>query len=357
LKTDKQILVIGKFDKESFASHIVQSLQQMGYNTLEFHYGVHYLHKKGKLAFTYNKFQLLLDGFFWNTAYHEKKVQRGLEHAIKGREVMMTIVTHDFLKPAEVELLKNLTNAPVVLWFPDALVNMARHMFLNAPFDVMFFKDPFLVKRLQSDFPNKKILYLPECCNPIVHKLYSAANGDAQRFACDITTAGNLYANRVAFFEQLVDMNLDIRIWGNPGSRWMKLKNIDPFLRKEYVMERDKGLAFQLAKIVLNNLHPGEVAGINCRAFEIPAMGGFQMINWRDGLDDLFEIGKEIVAFHSLSELKEQIHYYLRHEDQRRAIAEAGYKRAHADHTYTKRLEVLIDAVYNNKGGFGLPKD
>ena len=357
MKKGNTILVVGKFDKESFASHIVQTLENMGYGTIGFHYGVHYSHRKGKLAFTLNKVQLLLDGFVWNTAYYEKKVHRRLVDTIKSKEIMLTIVTHDFLKPAEVDLIKELTGAPVVLWFPDALVNMARHMFLNAPFDFQFFKDPFLVKRLQADFPSKNILYLPECCNPIVHKLYEPMNGDAQRFACDITTAGNLYANRVAFFEQLVDMNLDIRIWGNPGTRWMNLNKIGSYLRNEYIMERDKGLAFQMARIVLNNLHPGEVAGINCRAFEVPAMGGFQMINWRHGLEDLFEPGKEIVAFHSLPELKEQIHYYLRHEDERKAIALNGFRRVHADHTYAKRLEVLIDTVYNNKIGFGLPKD
>jgi spore maturation protein CgeB len=266
-------------------------------------------------------------------------------------------VTHDFLKPAEVDLLANLTGSPIVLWFPDALVNMGRHMFLNANYDFQFFKDPFLVNRLQSDFPDKKIYYLPECCNPRVHKIYQSESADSDKFVCDITTAGNLYSNRVAFFEQLADMNLNIKIWGNPGSRWMKLDKIRSFLRSEYVMEREKGLAFRSAKIVLNNLHPGEVAGINCRAFEVPAMGGFQIINHRDGIEDLFVPGEEIITFKNLAELKSQIRYYLDHDHERAAIAEKGHTRAQTDHTYKKRLELLLQTVFNQASGFRMPQN
>jgi spore maturation protein CgeB len=327
----------------------------MGYETLSFQYGVKYSHRKGKLAFTYNKSQLLLDNLLWNTPYHERAVQKALQKAIAGKAIILTIVTHDFLKPEEVQLLKSTTQAPVVLWFPDALVNMGRHMFLNAPFDFLFFKDPFLVRRLQADFPLKSVYYLPECCNPQVHRIYEPQPGDMEKYACDITTAGNLYANRVAFFEQLADMNLDIRIWGNAGSRWMKLDRIKSYLRNEYIMEQKKGMAFLLSKIVLNNLHPGEVAGINCRAFEIPAMGGFQMINWRNGLDDLFEPGKEVVAFNSFSDLKEKIRYYLSNEQERKRVAENAYKKVHQEHTYANRLAILRDTVLGNLRGYKLP--
>ncbi|HKP32151.1 MAG TPA: glycosyltransferase [Chitinophagaceae bacterium] len=357
LKPDKRILVIGKFDKESFASHVVQTLQDMGHEVRGFHYGVHYSHRKSKAAFAMTKFKLLVDNFLWNTAYHERKIRKSLKVTVEEAPIGLTIVTHDFLKPSEVDLIADLTKAPVVLWFPDALVNMGRHMFLNANYDVQFFKDPFLVARLQSDFPNKKIFYLPECCNPRVHKLYETQNGDAEKFACDITTAGNLYSNRVAFFEQLSDMNLDIKIWGNPGSRWMKLDKIKSFLKSEYVMEREKGVAFRLAKIVLNNLHPGEVAGINCRAFEVPAMGGFQMINHRDGIEDLFVPGEEIITFQSLDDLKSKIQYFLDHDHERAAIAEKGYHRAQAEHTYRKRLELMMKTVFEGGSGFKLPNN
>lgn len=357
MKTDKRVLIIGKFDEESFGSHIVQTLQSMGYATIAYQYGVKYSHKKGRLSFTYNKFQLVLDNLLWNTAYHEQAVRKSLEKAIGREPITLTIITHDFLKPGEVQLLKSLTGAPVVLWFPDALVNLARHMFLNAPFDFIFFKDPFLVKRLQADFPQKNIYYLPECCNPRVHHLFEPKQEDRKKYACDITTAGNLYANRVAFFEQLADMNLDIRIWGNAGSRWMQLDKISPYLHSEYITGRNKAMAFQLSKIVLNNLHPGEVAGINCRAFEVPAMGGFQMINARSGLSDLFEPGEEVVAFSSFIDLREKISFYLANETERKRIAERGYQRAHQEHTYENRLRLLEETVSGNAHGFKLPED
>ncbi len=113
-----------------------------------------------------------------------------------------------------------------------------------------------------------------------------------------------------------------------------------------------KAKAFSAAKIVLNNLNPGEIWGINCRAFEIPACGGFEMINYRKGLSQLFEIDKEIVSFNNYNDLIEKIDYYLANDTDANAIAEAGRIRAHKDHTYTHRLQLLLKTVFENAKGF-----
>lgn len=350
------VLVIGKFDRESFGRHISQTLQAMGHSTIEFPWGVQYTHSGNKLAQYYNKFELVAERFFWNTNWQEGKAMSRINQFLKRGKIDFTIVTHDMLRPAEVDRIKSVTGAPIVIWYPDHIGVFDKHMFLNADYDAVFFKEPYIVRRLNADFPTRNFYYLPECCNPIVHKVYEPEPGSHEKFTCDITTAGNLYANRIAFFEQLADMHLDIRIWGNPASRWMNVSAIRQYLKNEYVIEKQKSFAFGLARIVLNNLHPCEVEGINCRAFEIPAMGGFQLINWREGLADLLEPGEEVVAFHDMADLKDKIRFYLGNESERNRIRQNGLRRAHAQHTYTRRLELMFDTILGSGKGFPLPK-
>lgn len=62
-------------------------------------------------------------------------------------------------------------------------------------------------------------------------------------------------------------------------------------------LNHEKVRAFRGAKVVVKNLHYGEVLGVNARTFEAAGAGAFQMVDWRPGLGQLFEDGKELIAF------------------------------------------------------------
>jgi spore maturation protein CgeB len=59
----------------------------------------------------------------------------------------------------------------------------------------------------------------------------------------------------------------------------------------------------------------------------------------------MFELGKEAVAYQSPQECVDLIRYYLEHEHEREAIAQAGQKRTLQDHTYYQRVQELVDIV------------
>jgi spore maturation protein CgeB len=124
----------------------------------------------------------------------------------------------------------------------------------------------------------------------------------------------------------------------------------------EGVYHHDKVKAFRGASIVINNLHYGEIWGLNARAFEVAGAGAFQMVDWRPGLGQLFDDGKELVSFSSMSDLKQKIDYWLPRHDERHAIAQAGMQRAHAEHTYTLRLQLLLDTLAGRANGFPTPR-
>lgn len=81
--------------------------------------------------------------------------------------------------------------------------------------------------------------------------------------------------------------------------------------------------------------YQGQIKGRN---FEVPGCGGFLLSERVEGLEDYYNIGKEVECFDDMNSLIEKIHYYLSHEDERSTIALAGYKRTLLEHTYAHRF-------------------
>ncbi len=62
----------------------------------------------------------------------------------------------------------------------------------------------------------------------------------------------------------------------------------------------------------------------------------------RQEYDEYFTAGSEVETWKTPDELMDKIRYYLEHESERKAIAEAGRKRARSDHTWEKRFDMLF---------------
>lgn len=345
------ILVIGNFHTESFALHIAETLEDMAHIVLRFEPGKKARHITNDKFLVLKKARNTFEGLIANTEFVRKKQLQEINNLLNAK-VDLTIVTHDFLYPNQISDIKIKTKAPIILWHPDSISNLGKYFFLNAKYDALFFKDPYIVYSFNKDL-NLNSYYLPECFNPRYHKKVNLDKIDLEKYGCDITIAGNFYPNREAFFRNLIDYN--IKIWGPPAPLWLNITEVKKMLMNEMVFYEDKAKAFLAAKIVLNNLHPAEIWGINCRAFEIPACGGFQMINYRKGLNQLFEIDKEVISFNNYDELIKKIDYYLSNNSERAAIAEAGRIRAYKDHTYTVRLQLILDTIFKNAIGYEMP--
>jgi spore maturation protein CgeB len=85
---------------------------------------------------------------------------------------------------------------------------------------------------------------------------------------------------------------------------------------------------------------------IKARNFEIPLAGGFQLTNYVAGLEKYLSIGEEVAVFSTPEECAQQVRYYLANEDQRVGIAVKGQRRAQAEHTYSRRLGAMLEAIW-----------
>ena len=77
----------------------------------------------------------------------------------------------------------------------------------------------------------------------------------------------------------------------------------------------------------------------NMRLYEATGSGALLITDYRDNLHEIFEIGKEVVAYRSIDEAVELVKYYLAHPAEAEAIAAAGQKRTLETHSYKIRME------------------
>jgi spore maturation protein CgeB len=343
------ILVIGKFNTDGFAAHIAETLVAMGHGVRRFEPGIRFSQIGGCIGHRFDQVRGAIHAATDSIPSIRARRMRLLWQLAELGSLDVAIVCHDFLWPAEVAELKRRTGAQVAMWCPDAIINLSRGYFITAAYDGIFFKDPYIIVAM-GDVLKSPIHYLPECFNPERHWLPEQSIGHNDVYSCDITTAGNQHPWRVAFYNNLPQYH--VKLWGKPAPLWLISDQGAKMYQGRPVYNHEKVRAFRGAKVVVNNLHYAEIWGVNARCFEIAGAGGFQMVNWRPGLGQLFEDGKELISFRSVSDLKEKLAYWLPRESERRAVAEAGMRRAHAEHTYALRLKLLLDTLAGKERGY-----
>lgn len=81
---------------------------------------------------------------------------------------------------------------------------------------------------------------------------------------------------------------------------------------------------------------------IKARTFEVPGAGGFLLTEVSPGLERYYIPGREMDVFTTVDDLAQKIRHYLSHPQERDVVANAGYERTAAEHTYDARLRELL---------------
>lgn len=340
-----KIAVVGKFGVENFGLHIEETFISMAHSVVRVDPQVNFLQYK-LLGFNFRKMaKSFYINFLDKVPLIRKIKSKKIYKLISIHKPDMILVLHDFLSPEEIGEIKKISSSPICIWFPDHLANFQKSMFYIAGYDFLFFKDQYTVNKLRGEM-NLNAFYLPQCCNPNSHNQVELSELDREEYGCELTNAGNLYPSRAALYNNL--LNYDFKMWGGRASSWLKIPELKHIIMGREVFNEDKCKAFSAAKIVINNLHIGEIDGLNKRTFEIPACKGFQIVSLNDSVARHFEIGKEIEVYSDLDDLIEKIEFYLKPENdkKRKEIIEAGYERAMRDHTYENRLNKMLSIVF-----------
>jgi spore maturation protein CgeB len=177
-------------------------------------------------------------------------------------------------------------------------------------------------------------------------RVLSYLKGDDRTF--DVTFIGSVFPgihnSRAEFLETLCNRIERVKIWGT-GVDHLSLSSP---VRRCYMGPAWGLEMYQIlgkSKITMN--HHGDVAPYanNMRLYEATGVGTLLVTDWKDNLHEMFEPGKEVIAYKSSEECSELVQYYLSRIEERESIARAGQERTLAEHTYFQRMQELVEIV------------
>lgn len=371
-----KILVV--MEKNSWMNvHIANSLEAMGHNVTRFYFGDYVCEYYG---FTR-----------WHEKIEKNKALVNIAKSLRdeqGLDLIFCYVYDDFLMPKYAKALSHL-KIPMVNYNVDMPEQWFRQIRIAPHFDLMLCAQPDHMPDLATY--SKKVLFFPMAAQSVV----SIPSSDIEK-THEVTFLGTAIPYRRHVFSQLAKSSVSLSIY---GKYWDSLQQSDVCMRNisrilynigHYAWPRCRAEGVShLWKIVLERLYSdgynphddfippiiikGKVPDSNlskifcsskinlgitgreiynpnhiqCRQmklrdFEVPMSGGFYLVEKAPGYDQAFVDGKEVVTWQTIDELLEKIHYYLKHDDEREAIAAAGHQRAIQDHTWNARFNMLF---------------
>ncbi len=222
---------------------------------------------------------------------------------------------YPLLVPIDIEKLSCTT----AWWAIDNHVNYRWHKEFAVFFDYVFFAQKDFTQPA-SQYSGKNISWLPLACDPSIH-----INKHAER-TVDCGFVGNMNKYRQRYFDQL-KTHTNIQI----------VNGLNPYQMADY---------YNTCKSVFNISMRGD---LNMRTFEAMACGSLLITqDIENGLRDLFEPGKNIVLHH-LTNAADIINYYQKKSEEIAPIAQAGYELVSKEHTYTNRVQTMIDKAGGGK--------
>ena len=234
----------------------------------------------------------------------------------------------------QVRHIKQKFNPIICMWNPDSRKNIDiwKRLFpliriVDYNFVIEYSQIPEWRERI-----NPNTFWLPQGVqNEVYHKPKKITEEDRKKYACDVCFAGRIPNYRVPFFRAVDQMGVNFKKWGSLGAP------------KIYNEEHNKMVA--LSKINLGCSGPGSLSferNISVRDYKILGAGGFLMEFYRDSLKEIFPLGV-LDYYKNPRDLVMKIKYWLAHDEERKVVAEKGYKWVCTNATYTHRIKMALD--------------
>jgi len=142
------------------------------------------------------------------------------------------------------------------------------------------------------------------------------------------------FAGRREYVKELARNNIKIDTFGKGGGGYISFQEmLDIFANSKINLNFSKAGSYYWVKVIKG------------RVFQVCMAGGFMLTEYVPGIEEYFEIGREIDCFENADEMIEKIEYYLKHDEERRAMARAGWERARHEYTSARMVEKVITEI------------
>jgi len=221
------------------------------------------------------------------------------------------------------------TNTTTINWFCDDHWRFENYSRGVAPhFNYVVTTDSQAIPKYRSIGMAERVIKSQWACN---HRQYHP-------IPCvrdfDVSFVGQPHGNRAEIVRRLTNQGIGLRVFGHGWDNAPRL----PFHEMVRTFNRSR-INLNLS----NSSQAGHRQQIKGRNFEIPGSGGFMLTSEADNLEEYYTDKKEVAIFRSEEELTDLIRYYLQHDDERKAIARAGYDRTMREHTWERRWNDILN--------------
>jgi spore maturation protein CgeB len=199
-------------------------------------------------------------------------------------------------------------------------------------YDWVFTAKTFGVNDMRHRLGVESASVLPHGYDPEVHAPVELDAEDRHRYECDVSFVGTWSPKKQSFLEKLVALypGIRLRVWGyqwEPAHATLRHRvEREPVLGIEYAKAM---LASRINLCILSEARRGSSSGdrTTSRTFHIPATGAFMLHERTDELATFFRESSECGCFGLPEEMATRVEYFLRHDDERTAMARAGRER------------------------------
>ncbi len=273
---------------------------------------------------------------------------------------LLLVIQSGELRIPFLEELKKRFKIILAHWWMDDPILLDRSITFSPFYDYFFTVDPesVSVHRSHSEKRSPSVFVLHLGCDPHLHRELSLSREEKVRYGSDVTFVGPLSSHRANFLRKIV--HFDLKVWSAreiadyDGKAILKssLPREDPLSPRVMGMGawgEEMVKVYNASKIVLNFFSNGTVP-INMRVFEVMGCGAFLLTERRALLEVLFKKNEEFVSFEKAEELPSLIDYYLKNEKERLEIARRGQQAVYREHTYSHRMQELLDFIREGGG-------
>lgn len=233
-----------------------------------------------------------------------------------------------FIKPEVVNALKNKGRFLIQHNTDDIKYSnqgFQKYFYPSIPFfDIHITSNTFNLEELK-DLGANDVMHMELAYNHQLHKPIDLSPEEFERYKTDVSFIGHWEPNTEKYIVALRERGIQVRLlgtgWKNAFDRQLKYTNIEGVFGEEYVK------AIRASKINLCFVSAWNRNLTSARSFEIPACRSFMLAIRNEAHAAYYVEGKEVELFSDEEECAVKIKYYLEHEDERKIIADAGYRR------------------------------
>ena len=170
---------------------------------------------------------------------------------------------------------------------------------------------------------------------------YSFPNGIVKQMVLSFLDREASFRQRQEIIEGLKLSS--ISVFGEPF--WKKIIGKPYYKGRINYYSSEIGKLYRNSQINLNISKYQLKTTVNQRVFDCPLCDGFLITDFKEEIEDYFEIDKSMVVYYDPEDLQRKIQYYLSHEKEAKKVVERGKETVLERHTYQHRLEKMANFV------------